>query len=286
MKKWFTLIESLIVLVIISIVTSLMFNMRYLWADNRNIWKEVVNTVYKEMQLLLKDLNRNRIYISWDNKYEIAYFQIKFNPESKNSLSINNIYISTDTENSGFLQHIETTELIKDWKYKARNAIKWANDLFFKIINSWYNDDNALISKNWIIETGDIVKELKENSWNYKIPTDIEENEQECQTILYECEENLRSELIVTCLTATNFYRKNCSNILDFNTTKYATTQWITNNYSFVVCGWEKSNQIDQPIWKLTVNIATKNVSLEWCNNNRVNNWIDCWTNICTGDNE
>jgi len=280
MKKWFTLIESLVVLVIISVVSTAVFNMRNIWKDNRNIWQEVVNTVYKEMQLLMKDFNRNKIYTTWGNKYEITYFQIKFN-DTWNFLSISNQYIYPDKEWKGFLQHIETTELIENWKYKARNAIKWANELYFKVIKEWYDDNFALISKNWIIESGDIVKELEVHSESYSIPTNIEENESECQNILDQCEQNTRSELIISCLNATNFYRKNCPNILDFNTTKYASVQWFANNFNIVICAWEKENDINEPIWKITINIASKNVSLERCNNNEFEKWIDCWKNIC-----
>lgn len=279
MKKWFTLVESLIVLVIISIVFTVVFNMRDIWKDNRNIWQEVVNTVYKEMQLLLRDLNRNKIYITWDKQYEIAYFIMQFNDTWK-SLSISNQYIYPDPDTT-YLQSVETTKLIEKWEYKARNAIKWADELYFKIVKQWFTEDMALLSKNWIIETGDIIYYLKNHAEDYIIPQGIPEDEDECYNILHGCENNWRTELVISCLNATNFYRKNCPNILDFNTTTYASLNWITSDFSIVICEWENNKEQNKPVWKITINVASKNATLERCNNDKVANWIDCWEDIC-----
>lgn len=288
MKKWFTLVESLIVLIIISVITTVIFNMRFIWNDNRNIWQEVTNTIFKETQLLLKDFNRNKIYITWGNKYEIAYFLVNSNT-SGSYLSISNQYIFPDTEKTNnFLQHIEETKLIENNSYKARNAIKWADELFFKIIIKSHKTSQLLVSKNWIVEEGNTINELEVSPNNYKIPTDNDievegnfTNAQECQKILDNCEKNKRSEFIISCLNIKDFYKKNCPNILDFNTSKYSTTQWSTSDINIIVCAGDNPRKINQPIWKITISTAWKNASLEWCNNETIDNWIDCWKNIC-----
>lgn len=274
--------ETLIVIIIIAVITKVMFNMRLIWTNNLDIRQEAVNTMYKETQLSLNDFNRNKIYISWDANYENVYFQLNFN-DSGNIFSIENIYITSATDPINnkikFIRHTEKTSLITWWKYHARNAIGWIEDYSFKVIKSWFDYNTALISKNWILESGTIITELSTNSNKYEIPNNIAEDSNECTEILSQCENNHRSELILTCLNKLKFYQKNCANILDFNTTTYLSTQWYTENIYLTFCAWLK-NETDQPVWKMTINIAWKSATLDRCNNDRYHNWIDCWT-IC-----
>ncbi len=128
--KWFTLLESLTVIVIIWIISTALYNMRNIWKDNTDLDKEAVNVIYKEINQSLKDFQRNKIWVDADNfEHEISVFQII---SDWNDLEIWNAYVycQTDTHN--------TTDCYNDSYKLNENVDSW----------TWYYDSKTLVNNH------------------------------------------------------------------------------------------------------------------------------------------
>ena len=128
--KWFTLLESLTVIVIIWIISTALYNMRNIWKDNTDLDKEAVNVIYKEINQSLKDFQRNKIWVDADNfEHEISVFQII---SDWNDLEIWNAYVYCQTNAHN------TTDCYNDSYELNENVDSW----------TWYYDSKTLVNNH------------------------------------------------------------------------------------------------------------------------------------------
>lgn len=305
--KWFTLIESLMVIAIIWIISTALYNMRNIGNDTRDLRKEAVNIMYKEMTQYIKDFQRNKIWIDdAGNEREIDIFQIRFIDDNSNNtwknLTMGNLYIKE--EDSWFTWHFESITVISWEKYNANQKIKWIDNYVFKIQQQ---NENWIIyfDKDWWKWTWDPIILLNEThtASNEIERPDAPTNEQlvntcitQRNTCINKCSRWRRtlSRCLNRCLywdflTPKPYKTRNCDQVIQ-SSSQYGTvtsteefelggdtTDETTNpTIKFIICAW-KSNEEIQPVWRITINVVSASTSLERCNNDKTTNGIDCW---------
>ena len=138
--KWFTLLESLVVIGIIGVISTALYNMRNVGNDYRDYRQEAVNVIYKDIAESLKDFQRNKIWKDpqW-NEHEIDTFEVSFAETWKLEIWYTYIYCVSWTDNTIIPCYAD------NWDFYQNNIV-W----------SWYYDSIILISwqkyasKKWI----------------------------------------------------------------------------------------------------------------------------------------
>lgn len=153
----------------------------------------------------------------------------------------------------------------------------------------WANDRRRMdwcLQKSWYYWGGcDIKQRRKEEdvynsttitlNENYE-STSIDENSVYLSFYIYANEENNKD----CTIKQFNFDNDSDSSRVDGTYTPIGNPNDLTKpdnqNWTTITKGkrW-------RPIGKITINSVAKTVSLEWCNNDRIKNWINCWGNIC-----
>lgn len=214
--KWFTLLESLTVIVIIWIISTALYNMRNIWKNSIDLDKEAVNVIYKEINQSLKDFQRNKIWIDSDGvKHEISTFQIM---SDWKDLEIWNTYVYCQTNNSNTIDcyndshelntgvskwsgYYDSKALIKSNIYIASKHLKNIDTHKFYIwwIDKWtFNDVSftkywEIISWEYINSFIDLIHNLVSSSSN-EIPNPINEGSRDvCQWIMNNCSNNIEA---------------------------------------------------------------------------------------------
>jgi len=291
--KWFTLLESLTVIAIIGIISTALFNMRNVWKDYSDKWKEAVNVIHKEITRYLKDFQRNKTWTdSMWIEHEASSFQIIFN--SGSSIIVGNIYIYEDE--NGFLRTFyDSGTLIDNQRYSVLQNIKWIDKYLFKITdNYWYTWlANFKISKDWIVSTG--LFEDSINAYNGMNEDDINDlwcNDIPNQHLEQVCATDIFGNILgfIAGLFWGNWNSLNNGNCLAYKNKKVqcniqgsTTTQEAKgdteNVNTFFIC-WKDWDEERYAIWKIHLNQVTETAKLIRCEDNNCQSDTQ-QTNIC-----
>ena len=154
--KWFTLLETLLVIAIIGIVSVSLINFRKnVWQDHTDIAREAINIIYKEMNQYIKDFQRNKVREDdFGFTHEISYLYFEFGASwttTGNNLSLGNLYIYESWWIT--LWHTEEMTLISGQAYSAFQVLKWTDKYNFFLVIENNNEilSPLFISNNWQI---------------------------------------------------------------------------------------------------------------------------------------
>lgn len=259
--KSFTLLETILVIVIIGIVSASLVNFRRNIQANQDISREALTVFYKEMNSSIKDFQRNRIREDADwITHEVSYLYFNFNNTDTadikiwNDLVIWNIFIYT--WNNELRWHFDWTPLILDQKYSAFQSLKWAEDYSFYTRNqSNWEITSILVANNWKIFEGHLSKVINDSTIRL---------DESWETLnLWQRIENPLQRLTFDFIFNNNL-KQSFEEIQDTN----------NHTYKFLICWWYW-NSNPQPIWIISINAVVQTTNLERCENEKYA-WIKC----------
>lgn len=276
MKKfrWFTLLETVLVIVIIGIVSVSLLSFRRNIQENKDLTREALTVFYKEMNSSIKDFQRNKIWedASWVT-HEMTYLYLNFNNNDNhevriwNDLVIWNIYLYT-WKNWKTRGHFDWTPLILESEYSAFQSLKWSDKYKFYTCNEWNTEiKSILIANNWTIFDG-YLDRIITSTWiridenGELIPIDSRELIRE--QIKPNTENPLQRLTFNFEIQRDDRLKENFSNIREIN----------DHTFKFLVCWWYW-NSNPQPIWIISINAITQATNLERCENEKYA-WVNC----------
>ena len=280
MKKfrWFTLLETVLVVVIIWIVSVSLLAFRQNIQDKQDISREALTVFYKEMNSSIKDFQRNRIREdeNWV-AHEVSYLYINFNNTGKHDLIvwddlvIWSIFLYT-WDNGRLMWHFDWTPLILENEYSAFQALKWSDKYTFYTRNKdQWEVTSILITNQWRIFKGYLDKVITDAT----IRLNEEEDNSEESNPRGMTQKQIIKELLKP--KADNPLQRLTFDFEFNNDLKRAfekIEQIYDHTYKFLVCWWYWISN-PQPICIISINAITKTTTLDRCANEKYA-WIKC----------